>query len=757
MLPYVPSTSSTRVVAVNRPPPPMTPEPSGYRELPAVHPGFQDYAPPAALAITAPVPRAPLYETTMCRHRPLVSEASETEESTLTDSEDERPRINWLREALLCFLCIGFITVALLLVVLISFQGRTTICKSYACGEYSRLLKASMSSTMNPCHNFYEFVCEGYDKKHELSVREQQHRYHIGVVESYAALLRTPPTRQTAEQKAAKFYKTCIELMRGERNESDEFKALLKNINFTWPHHQVYPDLLRVMGTGQIYLGVSPFLVVLISQPVDESVLVHLAPGTFVFEWQQIRQRLIEQNKYYSYYATVYEIMSGVRPNTSSFSEHKHVEDIMMSRLAVSPPERTTVHLSESEFKDAVTTYEFSRWRTLLNSLFNIAQYKTLAVSVASLPFLTGLNDVMAQLSEADMTLLYEWAVLYELGLYFFPELAILAFGSPSAASEAGCLRCYVHVERYMSSALSHAYVKASVSPSTYGVVKDMILEIKHQTARRLQGLRRFTFDYALYWSSKEQTDIFGYYDIHSMYLMVLSGMYPDMGDLFLKNHINAATVWRGWAHPKLFDRSYLQDRDPYNLYHHDVKKIFVSPVALMLPLFAMETTFALKYGGLGALISTALFEDIYVNALANMTDVDRESFIIVRDCLGGGANDSHVTESDRAVYMAASNNALWDAYRAAESSLQRRPPWIIRTFPRLASLFGDQEERILGLPEYSADHLFFIIACYINCGGTKEKYQDVCNVMARNSRRFSEAFRCPIDSPMNPVQKCGL
>ncbi|KAH8028980.1 hypothetical protein HPB51_021835 [Rhipicephalus microplus] len=59
-------------------------------------------------------------------------------------------------------------------------------------------------------------------------------------------------------------------------------------------------------------------------------------------------------------------------------------------------------------------------------------------------------------------------------------------------------------------------------------------------------------------------------------------------------------------------------------------------------------------------------------------------------------------------------------------------------------------------LPE---DKTFFITLCYILCStsGDNRANDFDCNKVARNSKAFAKAFKCPDGSKMNPEKKCNF
>ncbi|KAH8025072.1 hypothetical protein HPB51_002968 [Rhipicephalus microplus] len=104
-----------------------------------------------------------------------------------------------------------------------------SICETGGCAEFSRLIRSSLNTALDPCENFYRFVCSNWDSQHNVSMRQ----IHLDdYVASLATIARgvSPPTegtRQDLRQKVALLYQSCEAVAHRHRDDTGQFRDLL--------------------------------------------------------------------------------------------------------------------------------------------------------------------------------------------------------------------------------------------------------------------------------------------------------------------------------------------------------------------------------------------------------------------------------------------------------------------------------------------------------------------------------------------------
>ncbi|XP_075526978.1 uncharacterized protein LOC142559236 [Dermacentor variabilis] len=127
-------------------------------------------------------------------------------------------------------------------------SGRTHgACDTPACEAYSRLLLASINSSVKPCESFSRYVCDGWRSGHDLNVSEDTILAALGRVYRLAEDSAVPANGQNAMQRATAFYLSCACVSRGECDELQKVKALLRQAGIVWPHRARSPAVVKTL------------------------------------------------------------------------------------------------------------------------------------------------------------------------------------------------------------------------------------------------------------------------------------------------------------------------------------------------------------------------------------------------------------------------------------------------------------------------------------------------------------------------------
>ncbi|XP_050050315.2 neprilysin-1-like [Dermacentor andersoni] len=115
-------------------------------------------------------------------------------------------------------------------------------CSSPSCNQVSRTLLLSLSHETSPCANFYEYVCEGWKRRHPL----RDDKYQVSVLTEAEREVRKrlmlaletsaiPRRNQSQIDKVVALYRSCVgSLSRGGQSLHD-LRAFFRLHNSRWP------------------------------------------------------------------------------------------------------------------------------------------------------------------------------------------------------------------------------------------------------------------------------------------------------------------------------------------------------------------------------------------------------------------------------------------------------------------------------------------------------------------------------------------
>jgi hypothetical protein len=138
------------------------------------------------------------------------------------------------------------------------------ICLTPACIQVSSSLYSGMNQTINPCENFYEFVCGRWIKTNIIpkghsgwSTTKELSRKNLIILKSILeqqTIMENSLTVFNAEQEAIKFYQSCMNISEIERRQIQPLEKFFEeNFNLTlnqWiniDQNQTWQDLFVML------------------------------------------------------------------------------------------------------------------------------------------------------------------------------------------------------------------------------------------------------------------------------------------------------------------------------------------------------------------------------------------------------------------------------------------------------------------------------------------------------------------------------
>ncbi|XP_077512901.1 neprilysin-1-like, partial [Amblyomma americanum] len=168
--------------------------------------------------------------------------------------------------ALMVFLSASFCAAAFLPGV---FSRRVYVmdevmCGSSGCQALSKLINGSVNGDLDPCDDFYAYVCDGWRRSHSLRPLEMRRNVFDEVEQSVRAKLHDALWKtfrqslknrtSTSFAKLASVYVACAKSLTPEGNGVVSMRKFLKHIGLAWPdeegpYHSNATDLLELLVT----------------------------------------------------------------------------------------------------------------------------------------------------------------------------------------------------------------------------------------------------------------------------------------------------------------------------------------------------------------------------------------------------------------------------------------------------------------------------------------------------------------------------
>ncbi|KAK8780555.1 hypothetical protein V5799_018104 [Amblyomma americanum] len=620
-------------------------------------------------------------------------------------------------------------------------RDQVVICDSNACEEYSRCLAESINVSVNPCHNFYRYVCDGWHRSgNGKTVFENLVDAFFDKVSS--TLHRSRTTQSGIVQKAAFLLLACEKAGIGATNIFPELRGMLTSAGVTWPLSSPKPDALATVVNIVRTFNVDALLT---ARPImsRNRTALKIFPHREFSAIKQRWQTLTAQNMHEVYYLRLYEELSVVEcgdrctVNVSDrYIEHNRTENFIFREL------ETYNIRSQLTFFHNITEVMKETSCNLLQSLPVIMASagipdakKNLHVYVTNLYYLRTFCQLIYTLGQSVIDDYAGWFTVHTLAPLASSGLAAMYYGTArkDGLAERQCMRL---TEQSFGWATYLTYYFQYTTQRTREIELQVIEDIRNaqleligqsawlQTAAGLDENVR-GLDVRVGGTTKQRQ----YIDNAFSRLVVKK-------DNFGANWLHVAQfVWRLLASTRAnTECAFVPASERARLVDYDGARrdAAVAPYAESLPVFHPSLPRAVLYGAFGVSVAHAVLE-AFLDAVNERSDIGpavrrRELCYLDLSALKSGG------EHSLAKFLAL--DAAWAAFAAQAETT---------------------DTRLGRLPAFSERQLFFLAHCYLQCGSSPEKAEALCNGPLKNSEAFADAFSCQPDSGMNPEQKCNF
>ncbi|KAK8759733.1 hypothetical protein V5799_013205 [Amblyomma americanum] len=644
----------------------------------------------------------------------------------------------------------------LVYLLLFSTPSRPLVrCTSESCVAHSRRLQATLNTSVNPCHDFYAFVCSGWQSAFpHLSVQDKVKEDAISsnVKEITDDLWRVGrPSRL--------FYK-CAAPESAEVDENLQlFKEFKEIISLYWPEKEPDPrddhPLFLMIDMAMLYDINFLFNLGFGYSNVSGDVLI-VRRGHRGVVWRDRIERPLSQLEYAR---NVREHLTALDV-TSVESTATELQELERAFLVAIQP---TAHTQQSWF--AMGTLDSKTpsigkgyWLNALRPHFIRLGFTISATSWVVLEdskTLESIDGLFEAYGKFDLLIGIAWMFVQSHLWAITGKPELMFRDNIEEKKQHACLE-YVNSRFGLLSSVRFATTRFP-TPESRQQLASFFLSIKNafksllKSASWVDRQSRETAERkidALAISVLPAEPFFAPLQRASLY-----ASFSSVEGLGFVEHwlVNLSEQYQNLRRHKNFKGVYSKRRifryAPYS-YTYLLNEVDAPLAALEPPLLYADAPFAVNYASAGSLLAKEVAKSI--------------------DPRGALVDDS----GENVIWWGKSHSAEYGRRISCDLGETGHPPMdLFPTIPALEASFsayttavtelGVLEGRTLslklaGLEHYTEEQIFFMTYCYTLCsrkGADSAVHQ--CNVPLRHSLHFAEAFSCPPESPMNAAEKC--
>ncbi|XP_077515711.1 uncharacterized protein LOC144125853 [Amblyomma americanum] len=633
-----------------------------------------------------------------------------------------------------------------------SHRSRQLICITDDCRLHALFLDYNINNTFSPCADFDGHICSTWTPSQTYTQMGATALGQVAVnwVDNFLPLLRRAADPIKIAEKPLEVYEACVQ-EREDATAADaaHFAAFLKEVNLVWPERSgtnALGLLINVAFKWQMTFWLS-FRFRMVSQKHMKFFIVAGDPDVlllFAMNHRYVMQRGSYVEYWMSHYTTLYGNKS-VPPASQIKTSAREQTDILRVLTDVRKKKRSLVTVvpvgNTANFNGRVTLFD---WLEQLKTHLPQEQFPPSGDQVlGDSTLLEAIGLLFNKYSDEQLVYHLSWQFiqLYFLTLERTP-LQIVHWGKTYSSAYVP-VYCTWFVEEVFRPLLSALHVKMAIAPGDTtrlnfalgGLMEKLVSTVnssqlesgpKRAAMARYQSMHIQIWPPGKYFNDEETEKAYS--------------CYPTKRDSFVQYWIESHRCLQrrvGTAfHRESTGMHRLLSSSPVT-YDPITNVLAVAASALAHPLYYPHGTPAMFYGGLGFLIVAEALKALDRASLAVLsnasTPLSNSTTGIIKEprCFTVQENDT------RATYFAALNiaHSAFVEDEANEAQERRRP--ISR--------------------EHSEENVFFLTICRMMCRARTLQNAGMinCNALFKSCPYFANAFACPPESPLNPVERC--
>nr|XP_039257034.1 endothelin-converting enzyme 2-like isoform X3 [Styela clava] len=681
-------------------------------------------------------------------------------------------------------------------------------CTTRACVEVASMLASSMDETVNPCDDFYEFSCGGWEKKNPLpsghaywdTFSIQKKSIQMDLKNLLEEEIKNN-TKDSAERKAKIFYKTCLNLTAINDYGIEPLLKLVKEIggwsvfgewdNTTFDLNAVRRKLEPFGLSNFFSVGVDTDL-----KHVDKNILQvdngHLSLSKRKFYVNKTLDDKILK-AYHEFMVDVTVLLGADKNKTSQAMTNiilfeQKLANIQMPAEKARQRDRYYKYMTISQLQEMTPIIDWMEYigTAFKNVLPDEKLKPTEKIATSSEEYLQKLTDVIKTTSNETLNNFMIWHLVSTftgpLGQDFIDartKMNKAIYGSDSSCNERW-RSCVSTVDTSLGLALGKLFITSSFDHKSKDRAELMVTEIKNAFKRNLPKTS---------WVDKETEakaikkvdavrDMIGFPDyilnetrVNSEYMDFDFTEKTSYFDVIYKYYLFIRREELKMLRKKVDKDDWEMTPPTLNAYYSPTENTIVFPAGILQPpAYSSSYPQSINFGGIGLVVGHELthgFDDqgrkfgLDGNLNNWWKNETAEKFKKKAECMieqysnykiGGRNINGNITVGENI----ADNGGLRLAYDAYMHWRENGD--------------ADLEDPLLPSLNYTRDQLFFIGFAQLWCSVSTPEYMKKSVLVsvhspskirvlgtASNSKEFAKAFQCPIGSPMNPENKCSV
>lgn len=636
------------------------------------------------------------------------------------------------------------------------------VCRSRPCHVLGERLNISLSSSEQPCSNFYRFVCGGRNSSRPSGADT------LGIDEKWTdnALHKAfhkvgnnpqvPVKGQTEAQKFLAFYLSCCHSLAPRAHNVKSLRRFLQFFNFSWPKVRVnQPHAFDLLVRMELEYNTGAFFRFGISlKRVNAWDFTLKPPKMSKFVYSPSRKE-----SYTNYVDKVVKLMYRGMKHSSMANAISSMEEELFQLAVMQDKQRISVH----SLNQLTPTIPPVVWMKTFGKYFALSKFfENHTILVRSPQYFRLLFN---SLSKKEGALYLGWRIVRHAGCFTHQLRALEEATQLNVDSCSQPLRktrsfCRLYASRMMMPQFLAFTTESLTNRDQVQSVRTIVENVQRSisTGISLNPWLDDTTRTAALQKLNNIRHVFPEIGVANESRL----MFPDMGPDFLQNwarvapnaNIQPSDTAVGDAVKRLY-----QDHVRYDAFNNE---LHIPVSSTKLPFSSSELASSANYALLGRIVAHEILHSLD----AQGRNVDGTG----RSTLWWSKNFTDVYNARAACYEGRhvgvrNYTKATTVEDIMDSAAVRYAYGAYKTAPLRDKLGGVLE----GLEGFNAQQTFFVSYCYRFCddspdyvgahGGTAEysERENRCNLPLINMEEFSHAFSCTPKDPMDPSHRCYL